>query len=296
MACWPPMPGKGACVLVKGLRNATDFDQEYQMASINRGICPGLETVFLPASPAYQHFSSTMVREMIRYGQPMEQYAGPGGRAVEKDGHKWKTKNVQKLLDMLFGMIDEAKGATFSSEKCVINRDEALDLLDEIRNKLPGELTKAQELMKSKEQYVDKANHEVRRMLDQAQDEAKRLREQAQAEAKRMLEKAQEDAKTIVSESETIQRAQRRSSEIIRQAEDRSRQLYQVANTYTEDALRRTEEAIQAALDEVRESRVRYRSASAEQMQACQEKLKADPVKPLLRGVTNFPVHFCAFR
>ena len=80
-------------------------------------------------------------------------------------------KNVQKLLDMLFGMIDEAKGATFSSEKCVINRDEALDLLDEIRNKLPGELTKAQELMKSKEQYVDKANHEVRRMLDQAQDE-----------------------------------------------------------------------------------------------------------------------------
>ena len=187
---------------------------------------------------------------------------------------------VQKLLDMLFGMIDEAKGATFSSEKCVINRDEALDLLDEIRNKLPGELTKAQELMKSKEQYVDKANHEVRRMLDQAQDEAKRLREQAQAEAKRMLEKAQEDAKTIVSESETIQRAQRRSSEIIRQAEDRSRQLYQVANTYTEDALRRTEEAIQAALDEVRESRVRYRSASAEQMQACQEKLKADPAKP----------------
>ena len=64
------------------------------------------------------------------------------------------------------------------------------------------------------------------------------------------------------------------------QAEDRSRQLYQVANSYTEDALRRTEEAIQAALDEVRESRVRYRSASAEQMQACQEKLKADPVKP----------------
>ena len=190
-------------------------------------------------------------------------------------------KNVQKLLDMLFGMIDEAKGATFSSEKCVINRDEALDLLDEIRNKLPGELTKAQELMKSKEQYVDKANHEVRRMLDQAQDEAKRLREQAQAEAKRMLEKAQEDAKTIVSESETIQRAQRRSSEIIRQAEDRSRQLYQVANTYTEDGPAPDGGGqSRPPSDEVRESRVRYRSASAEQMQACQEKLKADPVKP----------------
>lgn len=150
-------------------------------------------------------------------------------------------KNVQKLLDMLYGMIDEARGATFSSEKCIINREEALDLLDEVRTKLPAELSKAQDLMKSKEQYVDKANREVKRMLDQAQDEAKRLRDQAQEESRRMLEKAQEDAKTIVSESETIQRAQRRSSEIIHQAEDRSRQLYQVANTYTEDALRRAD-------------------------------------------------------
>ena len=57
-------------------------------------------------------------------------------------------KNVQKLLDMLFGMIDEAKGATFSSEKCVINRDEALDLLDEIRNKLPGELIIAAHILR----------------------------------------------------------------------------------------------------------------------------------------------------
>ena len=65
---------KGANVLVKGVRNATDFDQEYQMAAINRGIYPWLETVLLPSSPACQHFSSTMVREMIKYGQPMEKY------------------------------------------------------------------------------------------------------------------------------------------------------------------------------------------------------------------------------
>jgi pantetheine-phosphate adenylyltransferase len=61
-------------ILVKGLRHATDFDQEYQMAAINKGLCHDLETVFLPASAAYQHFSSTMVREMIRYDQPMEKY------------------------------------------------------------------------------------------------------------------------------------------------------------------------------------------------------------------------------
>jgi len=65
---------KGSRVLVKGLRNATDFDQEYQMAAINKGLCADLETVFLPASGPYQHFSSTMIREMIRYRQPMEKY------------------------------------------------------------------------------------------------------------------------------------------------------------------------------------------------------------------------------
>ena len=65
---------KGSRVLVKGLRNATDFDQEYQMAAINKGLCCDLETVFLPASAPYQHFSSTRIREMIRYGQPMEKY------------------------------------------------------------------------------------------------------------------------------------------------------------------------------------------------------------------------------
>lgn len=67
----------GAHILVKGVRNATDFDLEYQMAAINRGICGSLDTVFLPSSPAYQHLSSTMAREMIRYGQPLENYV-PG--------------------------------------------------------------------------------------------------------------------------------------------------------------------------------------------------------------------------
>ncbi len=64
----------GASVIVRGVRNTSDFDVEYQMARINQGICPGLETVFLPAAAEYQHFSSSMAREMIRYRQPMEKY------------------------------------------------------------------------------------------------------------------------------------------------------------------------------------------------------------------------------
>ena len=63
-----------ACAIVRGVRNTTDFDVEYQMALINRGIHPVLETMLLPASAAYQHFSSSMAREMIRYRQPLEKY------------------------------------------------------------------------------------------------------------------------------------------------------------------------------------------------------------------------------
>ena len=65
---------RGANVIVRGVRNASDFDVEYQLAQINSGIHPGLESMMLPASPQYQHFSSSMAREMIRYNQPLEKY------------------------------------------------------------------------------------------------------------------------------------------------------------------------------------------------------------------------------
>ncbi len=99
-------------------------------------------------------------------------------------------KDVQRLLDMLYGMIDEAKSAAFSSDKCVISRDEALDLLDDIRAKLPLEIKKAQELVRAREEYVSSAKKEVEKMLRQAEL----------------------DAKVIVSESETLQQARRKSS------------------------------------------------------------------------------------
>ena len=41
-------------------------------------------------------------------------------------------KDLQRLLDMLYGMVDEAKSAPFSAEKCTINRDEALDIIEDV--------------------------------------------------------------------------------------------------------------------------------------------------------------------
>ena len=59
---------KGARVLVMGLRAVSDFEQEVQMAVINRKLNPRLETMFLASSEKYTYLSSTIVKEMARYG------------------------------------------------------------------------------------------------------------------------------------------------------------------------------------------------------------------------------------
>ena len=85
-----------ASVIVRGVRCVSDFDNEYQMALINRGLRPGLETMLLPASGDFQHFSSSMAREMIRYRQPLEKYLpAPIIPLVEKLREEGGTKHGQ---------------------------------------------------------------------------------------------------------------------------------------------------------------------------------------------------------
>jgi pantetheine-phosphate adenylyltransferase len=57
----------GAGVVVKGLRGGTDFSYELPMALMNRHLS-GLETVFLPGAPRYEHISSSLVKEVARHG------------------------------------------------------------------------------------------------------------------------------------------------------------------------------------------------------------------------------------
>ena len=73
--------------------------------------------------------------------------------------------DVQHLLDMLYEMIDGAKNAPLTSDKCILNRDEALDLLDEIRAQMPVELKRAQELVRARDEYVEAAKRDVERLV-----------------------------------------------------------------------------------------------------------------------------------
>ena len=151
--------------------------------------------------------------------------------------------DVTYMIDMLYEMIDGAKGVLMSPDKCIIVREDALDLLDEIKGQLPVELKKAMDLLNARDEFIENVKKE-----------ADKIRRQADL-----------DAKTIVGESEITRVAREKANEIIRRAEDRSKSMINVTNEYTDDALRRAEEAVQMALDELHESRMRFRAVSVEQ-------------------------------
>src|SRR6187401_3497403 len=59
---------EGASLLIRGLRDSTDFDYEMQMAGMNGAMAPAVQTVFLPASPAVRPITGTLVRQIARMG------------------------------------------------------------------------------------------------------------------------------------------------------------------------------------------------------------------------------------
>ena len=69
--------GIGASILVRGLRAVGDFEYEFQMALMNRQLCPGLETVFLVPAQGLSYISSSLVREVARYGGDVSALVNP---------------------------------------------------------------------------------------------------------------------------------------------------------------------------------------------------------------------------
>jgi pantetheine-phosphate adenylyltransferase len=58
----------GATIMVRGLRDGTDFDYEMQMAGTNAAMAPDIQTIFIPASPSARHITATLVRQIASMG------------------------------------------------------------------------------------------------------------------------------------------------------------------------------------------------------------------------------------
>lgn len=143
---------------------------------------------------------------------------------------------IEELIGTIYEMVQDAKNVPFSGGNCSVERERVLDLLDEISNKLPGELKQARTICESRDT-----------MITNAKREAESIRKAARAEAKE-----------LVTREAIYQEAKEQANEMIRNAQEKIKELKQVTLTYVDDSLRETEEAIAQALAEVRDSRAKF--------------------------------------
>ena len=146
---------------------------------------------------------------------------------------------VDELMDMLFDMIDEAKNAPLSSGKCVIERDKALDIIEDVKAQFPVELVEARKILNARAEFVAAARRE----------------------AEEIKKRAEQEASQMVSETEVVRQARQKASEILKQAEAQGWEVKDRANNYCDNLLLRTEEALADAHAEMRKVHSDFRSA-----------------------------------
>lgn len=144
---------------------------------------------------------------------------------------------VEDLLDMLHDMVEDAFTVPFGRDKSLVDKDQVLGLLDEIIQNLPNELRKARTIVDTKNDLLNSAK----------------------AEAEKIVHTAEERAKRMVSEHEITLAARQHAGELENQTRAKTRDVLRATNEYVEDILKRTEDAINTALGEVRRSRAEFR-------------------------------------
>lgn len=147
---------------------------------------------------------------------------------------------VMELIETLYTMISEAWGVPLGNDKCIVERDKALEILDEIKTSMPVELAEAKRLVSARDEFITNAKRE--------------------AESVRKL--AEEKARSMVEEQEVIRVAKARSAEMVAAAQAKSEELKRLASKYADDVLRTTEETVTAAMNQVHAQRAAFRNAA----------------------------------
>ncbi|MBE6944571.1 MAG: hypothetical protein E7459_00595 [Ruminococcaceae bacterium] len=150
---------------------------------------------------------------------------------------------VEELINKLYDMIQDARSLPLGADKCIVERDRVLDILDEISNSLPNELKQAKTIVDSRTDLIAKAKREAEGMIRQAQAQAKQM----------------------ISQEEVYRQAVAQADEMIRAAQEKIRELKRVTNEYVDGALKESEESIAQALAEIRETRSRFRKLTTPQ-------------------------------
>ena len=152
-----------------------------------------------------------------------------------------ENSNIIELLDMLYAMVTEAWGVPLGNDKCIIERDKAMEIINEIKNSLPGSIAESKRLVAARDEFIGNAKRE----------------------AEALRRNAEEKARTMVEEQEIVRVARARSAEMIASAEAKSRELRRLASDYVDDLMRQTEESLSGALSTVRSAHGAFQSAGS---------------------------------
>ena len=149
--------------------------------------------------------------------------------------------DIIELLDILYGMVNEAWGVPLGNDKCIIEREKAIDIINEIKANLPSSIAEAKRLVSARDEFIGNAKRE-----------AESLRKNAEVQAAK-----------LVDEQEVIRVARERSQEMISNAEKKSNELKKLASEYVDKLMRQTEEALSSALSTVRSTQGAFKSTSS---------------------------------
>ena len=147
-------------------------------------------------------------------------------------------QNIEDIISALYDMVQDARALPLGADKCILERDKVLDMLDEIIAQLPVELKQARTIVDSRNELIG----------------------QARREAEAPIRQAQENAEQMVKEEAIYQEAKRQCQEMVLQTQSRMAELRKASNDYMDDALRRTEEAIAMSLEDVRDTRTKFKA------------------------------------
>lgn len=79
----------GARMMVRGIRDSSDFNYEMQLSGMNKALNGGIQTVFLPASSPYRHITASLVRQIASMGGDISSFVAPGvAQALAKKYHE----------------------------------------------------------------------------------------------------------------------------------------------------------------------------------------------------------------
>ena len=147
-------------------------------------------------------------------------------------------QHIEQIITALYDMIQDARALPLGADKCILERDKVLDMLDEIIAALPSELKQSRTIVESRNELIG----------------------QARREAESIIKEAQAKAEELVAREAIYVEAKRQCQEMYISTQERINELKKVSNAYMDDALRRTEEAISQSLTEVQQTRAKFRA------------------------------------